>query len=178
MQIAWMSVAMEEITRTRREELIGMDLGALSSPHEPDTPGGEGWATTVTERLQRGEKEFRGIFQTDSSGTRRCYDFSGRLVETAPGHTYWLLWFLTCEGEEGERTMRIPGIGTESTGSKSAEDYLRILETAMSTAKSGIVITDLAGRIVYVNRALLEMGGYTDPGELIGTQGLQVLVRW
>lgn len=173
MGIVWMNAAMEEIAGTRREELIGTHLPSLSPSRRSDQPGHGGWAATVTERLQEGSETFYGTFWTGSPEKGRCYSFSGKTVETIPGQVHRLIRFRPCEDDEDERTVQIPGVGTGGADGRETEDYLRILETAMSKAKSGIVITDLAGRIVYVNRALLEMGGYTDAGEIIGTRGEQ-----
>ncbi len=167
MRVVWMSAAMEGITGSRREDLIGTHLAALSSPILT------GWAATVCRQIQRGDEEFHA-----ASGADACHNLSWRLIELAPDCPYRLIRLREEPREKGAKTdeptrrLQIPASTTEDAGLRQADDYLRILETAMSTAKSGIVITDLAGRIVYVNRALLDMGGYSEPGELIGKDGL------
>ena len=50
---------------------------------------------------------------------------------------------------------------------KSAQDALHRLEAAVATMQLGVTVTDLDGRIVYVNEAEAEMHGYTAQ-ELLG----------
>ncbi len=167
MQVVWVSAAMEGITGSRREDLVGKNLATLSFPALA------GCTAAVCKQIPCGGEEF-----CVASGAEVRRELVERRVEIVPGRPYRLIRFREEPQGQGAETsdagcgLHIPGIRTGETGRKQAADYLHILETAMSTAKSGIVITDLAGRIVYVNRALLEMGGYSDPGEIIGEDGL------
>ncbi|MDN7024756.1 PAS domain S-box protein [Methanoculleus sp. FWC-SCC1] len=168
MRVVWMSAAMELITGMKREDLIGTNLAALSACADAR------WAAAVYTEVQSGREAF-----SVTPGAEACYSLSGKRVEIAPGRPYWIIRVLKELHEKGTETddtgrrLQIPGIRAENTDRRQTDEYLRILEAALGAATIGIVITDLAGRIVYVNRALLNMGGYSEPGKLIGTDGLQ-----
>ena len=63
--------------------------------------------------------------------------------------------------------LRIVGTYSDVTESKEAERKLLIQKMAMESSLSGIALTDLDGRIVYVNRACLAMHGW-EKEEVIG----------
>ena len=48
---------------------------------------------------------------------------------------------------------------------------LYVKEHAINTSINGVMLTDLKGRISYVNSAFLTMWGYSQPGEVIGKAG-------
>jgi diguanylate cyclase (GGDEF)-like protein/PAS domain S-box-containing protein len=54
------------------------------------------------------------------------------------------------------------------TVSKVAEENLRIKERALSTSINGIAMTDLNGKLTYVNQAFLELWGYQNTDDVIG----------
>ena len=56
---------------------------------------------------------------------------------------------------------------------KRIENELRIKDSAIASSLDGIGIGDLAGNIVYVNKAALKMWGAEDPSELIGMSALE-----
>ncbi|CCJ35004.1 multi-sensor signal transduction histidine kinase [Methanoculleus bourgensis MS2] len=64
--------------------------------------------------------------------------------------------------------LRIVGTHSDITERKAAERELLIREMAMESSLSAIAIADLDGYLTYANQALLEMGGLTDPGKILG----------
>jgi len=50
---------------------------------------------------------------------------------------------------------------------RRAQDYLRLLSTAVEQSSEGIAIADLEGNLLFVNSAFATMHGY-EPGELVG----------
>ncbi|MBI5220013.1 MAG: PAS domain S-box protein [Bacteroidia bacterium] len=67
--------------------------------------------------------------------------------------------------KEGQ-TVGMIGVMTDVTEQKSAEKSLLMLESAINQSMDGIAITDMEGRLGYVNAAWAKMHGYTIP-ELI-----------
>jgi PAS domain S-box-containing protein len=67
---------------------------------------------------------------------------------------------------DGEPAI-VHGIGKDITDSKNAEDRLRQLSWVMEQSPAAVVITDLNGRIEYVNRKFSLLTGFA-PEEVIG----------
>ena len=61
----------------------------------------------------------------------------------------------------------IIGVNIDITERKQAEESLRRLVSAVETARDSITISDMEGRVVFVNPAAERMRGYR-PGEMIG----------
>ncbi|MFA7199610.1 MAG: PAS domain S-box protein, partial [Methanoculleus sp.] len=64
--------------------------------------------------------------------------------------------------------LRIAGTHSDITERKQAERELLIGKVSLESSFAAIAIADLDGNITHVNRALLAMGGLTDPGEVLG----------
>ncbi|CVK31332.1 sensor histidine kinase [Methanoculleus bourgensis] len=64
--------------------------------------------------------------------------------------------------------LRIVGTHSDITERKAAERELLVRKMAMESSLSAIAIADLDGYLTYANQALLEMGGLTDRGEILG----------
>ena len=76
--------------------------------------------------------------------------------------------------QELERVDR--ELGTQALMRREAERSLRILEMAVQTMSMGVTVTDLEGKILYVNPADAAMHGYTVP-ELLGTSSRRYAPR-
>jgi PAS domain S-box-containing protein len=83
------------------------------------------------------------------------------------GSVHWLHSMSRVIRDAENRPVRVVGIDFDVTGQAEAEERLRILSTALEQSPVSIVITDLDGRIEYVNPKVTEVTGYT-AGELIG----------
>jgi PAS domain S-box-containing protein len=59
----------------------------------------------------------------------------------------------------------------EAVARRSAEEDLRVKDTALEASISAIVLTDAETNIFYVNRAFLEMWGYDSREEIVGRPG-------
>ncbi|WP_317063953.1 PAS domain S-box protein [Methanoculleus caldifontis] len=70
--------------------------------------------------------------------------------------------------DESGRPIRVVGTHTDITERKEAERELLIRKRAIESSFAAIAVADLDGRLTYANRALLAMGGFTDPCEVIG----------
>ncbi len=64
-------------------------------------------------------------------------------------------------------------IVTDITAHKKAEEDLRIKDRAIESSLSGIAITDMMGKIKYVNPSFLKMWGYNDDKEILGRSGVE-----
>jgi len=70
-----------------------------------------------------------------------------------------------------DRNGDVIGVAIHSrdiTEAKAAETLIKKMTTAVETAPTAIVLTDLQGKIEYVNPGLLEMGGFDDDSPIVG----------
>jgi len=70
-------------------------------------------------------------------------------------------------GPNGEPTY-LYGTCQDITERKRTEDELRVKDSAIASAISGIAITDIGGKLIYVNDACVEMWGYDSADEIVG----------
>ncbi len=64
----------------------------------------------------------------------------------------------------------VAGIVHDLTDNKKNEEQLKILNKAVESGTSSILLSDLNGNIVYINKALLNLGKFTFSEEVIGRQ--------
>ncbi|WP_292366523.1 MULTISPECIES: PAS domain S-box protein [unclassified Methanoculleus] len=90
-------------------------------------------------------------------------------MRSASGEWVYVLDRLRVVERDGDGTpLRIAGTQSDITERKRAERELMVRGMAIESSLAAIAIADLNGYITYVNRALLAMGGVTDPGEVLG----------
>lgn len=81
-------------------------------------------------------------------------------IKTASGEWRWIEdRFINIERTDDD--LFIEGIATDVTEKKAAAEQIRQLSLAVEQSPASVVITDLAGRIQYVNRKFTEVTGYT-----------------
>jgi PAS domain S-box-containing protein len=66
------------------------------------------------------------------------------------------------------KPVSLHGIAQDITERKEVEEQLRIRDYAIESSINGIGITDLEGKLVYVNEACLRMWGFESRDEVIG----------
>lgn len=118
-----------------REEMLGTNLFDMSPPET---------AARKDERIQKIEQLGEYIFETEGrrkDGTIYQSEVRANLIELY-----------------GEKN--ILSVSRDITERKKAEDELRKMNTALEQSPSAVVITDLDGRIEYVNNAFVTMTGY------------------
>lgn len=77
--------------------------------------------------------------------------------------------------DEKKRVVHIYGAAQDITERKEVEVALKLKEDAISASMSGIIIGDLDGVIIYVNRACLEFLRYTDENELLNRSAIELV---
>ena len=93
-------------------------------------------------------------------------DITFRVVRP-DGTTRWVLArSVPVRNERGE-VYRIAGVVSDVTARKSAEELIRQLSQAVEQSPAGVIITDIAGVIQYMNRRATELTGYSS-AEAIG----------
>ncbi len=70
--------------------------------------------------------------------------------------------------DEAGNVLGLAGYARDITDKKQAEDETRKMTTAVEMTPTAIVLTDLEGRIEYVNPALLRDAGFQSTSEIIG----------
>lgn len=68
--------------------------------------------------------------------------------------------------------IEVVTLATDVTEELAAAENLLLKESAMELATAGIAITDLTGRVVYANRALVELWGFADSDEACRRQAV------
>jgi PAS domain S-box-containing protein len=71
--------------------------------------------------------------------------------------------------DDNDQFIGYRGVDRDITQRKQAEEALRIKDNAIASSINAITICDLDGKPNYVNNSFLEMWGYKDQGEVVGT---------
>ena len=95
------------------------------------------------------------------------------VTKTLKGEKRWLLLKLSVMPGYEETFSKVLVSTIDITERKNAEQELKIKEIAFSSSLTGIGIQNMAGKLTYVNQAMLEMWGYNDPSEVIGSEGIK-----
>lgn len=77
--------------------------------------------------------------------------------------------------KEGSKTVGIQAISRNITERKKAEEELIRLSSAVKMSTDGIVVSDINGKIIEVNEAILEMYGAENQEDLIGKSSFDFL---
>lgn len=77
--------------------------------------------------------------------------------------------------KEGSKTIGIQAISRDITERKKAEEELIRLSSAVKMSTDGIVVSDINGKIIEVNEAILEMYGAENQEDLIGKSSFDFL---
>ena len=136
--------AAERILGYSQEELL--DIPFLDLIHPDDV---EPTARAIEEKLKRGEP---------------AIGFMNR-YRNRDGTYRWLEWMTHPVTEEG----LLYAVARDITDRKRLEDELMLLKKSVEMISTGITISDLEGRITYINPAGAGMHGYT-VDELIGME--------
>jgi PAS domain S-box-containing protein len=84
------------------------------------------------------------------------------------GSTRFLLSMARIERGPENGPMRLFGVAQDITERKRSEEELKLKDSAIESSISGIAITDLEGRLVYVNDSLVRMWGFDSRQEILG----------
>jgi diguanylate cyclase (GGDEF)-like protein/PAS domain S-box-containing protein/putative nucleotidyltransferase with HDIG domain len=99
----------------------------------------------------------------------------------ADGHEFEVEFSIALERDASGQVVGIIGIAHDITERKRMEEALREREEKLSvmfsSIEDGIVVVDLAGNIVDVNRATLRLHGYSSRDELISRNSLDLIAE-
>ena len=95
-----------------------------------------------------------------------AYDSEYRILQ-ADGTVRTIASRGTVDRDANGRSFRMSGVCWDVTERKQADENLRKLSTAVEQSCTSVMITDLEGRIEYVNPRFVEVTGYSPP-EVIG----------
>ena len=139
----------ERLFGLSREALLARGIAEVSPPTQPDGRSSEVAGREYITRTLTGETPvFEWTYRTAVGAAIAC---EVRLV-TMP--------------YDGRVMVR--GSITDMTERKRARNTLSRLNAAIDSSINGIAMADLDGRLTYVNRAILELWGYSDAAELLG----------
>ncbi|WED26284.1 PAS domain S-box protein [Vibrio sp. DW001] len=85
---------------------------------------------------------------------------SESVVLSKSGEVHLVSWTSTFT-ESKEKAVTLTLLGEDVTEQKMAQDQLQQLSHAVESSQSSVMITDLEGRIVYVNPVFCELSGYS-----------------
>lgn len=141
------------ILNERTQQIIGINLTACN------LLGMERSLVLNTRFSKYVEPEFADLFHTCSRKALANHKETCEIkMHRKDGSVFWAL--LEVNGLAETKQLRISA--TDITRRKNMEEELRIKDYAIGSAMVGIGITDLKGRLTYVNRAMVQMGGYEE----------------
>ena len=146
--IRLLNPAAEQMFGYRRDEILGQDVQILMPVPDRELHG-----RYLEQYLRTGNKKIIGIGR-EAAGQRK------------DGNVFPLYLSI---GELYLGTQHLfVGIARDLSGQKQAEDQLLVLSRAVNQSPVAVVITDLEGRIDYVNQGFTRLTGY-EAEEVIGS---------
>ncbi len=94
---------------------------------------------------------------------------------TKQGEERTIEWNNTVTVDTQGKVRGIFGIGVDITDHKKAQEALLLQNSAISSSPSGMVITDIRGRILFANPAFLNLIGYKDPKDVLDQNALELV---
>ena len=144
-RIEYTNPAFTDITGYTKEEAIGQDTNLLKSG-------------------MHDQEFYDHLWKTISQGET----WRGELINRRKdGSLYWESQVISAVKNQVEEITHYVAVKDDITQTKEAEEQLRNLSNATEQTASGVVITDLEGRVQYVNPAFSIITGYTQE-EVIG----------
>ncbi|MBI5566599.1 MAG: PAS domain S-box protein [Chloroflexi bacterium] len=138
------------------------DVALIGAASEADVLGKTDLELFPNEAGARGYADDVALLQSGKPLLNHEEDFVD-----AHGARRWLLTSKVPLRDEAGQITGLLGIGHDITARKQADEQLRQLSRAVEHCPVSIVITDLTGRIQYVNPWFSQLTGYT-PAEAIG----------
>lgn len=126
--------------------------------------------TTAAEWLEGGDPVDRLVVPEDRERVRaamaRCRAGEAPLDEEyrmriRDGAVRWVHDQASLLRDREGRPFCVQGLVVDITGRRRNEEMLRLLETALASAANGVIVTDAQGRIEWVNKAVVDLYGYT-----------------
>jgi PAS domain S-box-containing protein len=139
----------EQLFGLSRSELLTRSLADVTPPTQPDGQPSDVAAAAFIRAAVRGELPVFEWTHQHQSGRRIVCEV--RLAR------------LPFDGR-----VLIRGSITDITERKESQDALTRIQAAVETSLNGVAMADLAGRLIYVNRAALSLWGYGDVTDLLG----------
>lgn len=146
-EVSFCNDAFVQMVQLPREEIIGTD-----------------WVNTFIPIELQGEVK-KAFLEKFNSGLNQ--DKSEGVVMTAKGEARLVLWSSSFTNNPDEQMQAVTFVGDDITESSMAEDKLRQLSHAVEQSPNSVMITNLQGKIIYVNPIFSELTGYS-ASEVIG----------
>lgn len=155
--IQLLNPAAEQMFGYRREEILGQNVSLLMPAPDRD----------------RHDQYLQNYQRT---GVRKIIGIGREVAGQRKDGTVFPLYLSIGELQLGDQHLFV-GITRDLTQQKQAEDQLLVLSRAVNQSPVGVVITDLEGRIEYVNRGFTRLTGYA-PAEVIGSSPRLLQSGW
>ncbi|MDD8019473.1 MAG: PAS domain S-box protein, partial [Bacteroidota bacterium] len=130
-------------------EIFGIDEGYTRSF--------QGWAALIHPASREQLIEY---FNTEVLQKKKRFDKEYKIIRVSDGAERWVHGMGELKFDHRGAPIQLIGSILDITERKHAEEVRLLQTTALDSAANGVVITDLGGNIVWVNKAFVKMTGY------------------
>ena len=96
------------------------------------------------------------------------YDVEHRIIRPDTGEERIIRAHGEVMWDETGTPVKMFGTAQDVTERKKTEERLRLRDRAIESSINGVALTDMQGKVVYVNPAALKMWGFADESEVVG----------
>ena len=130
---------------------------------------------SFSDRFNKKNKDIVGKYYKDTISSARMDELYKKMADITQDNTFqtleirdvlsdgqvvWEQWNSRAIFNDRKEIVEVQNVGRDITELKQAQEQVYIQSSALEAAANGIVITDVDGKIIWVNRAMSNLTGY------------------